>query len=199
MAVLLQRRGEDAGAYRRQIGCLVFNPPPWYRLGHTVAQGRATLLNMERPVRKRLPHQTPQWVSSESFFFVTINCEPRGRNQICQAGLGDTILAAARFYHEYLKWHCRLLVLMPDHVHGIIAFPREPGMETIVGDWKKYLARNHGVVWQRGFFDHRLRDHHELAQKTSYVLMNPVRWGLCERAEDWPWVSHPNDRIPPNG
>ena len=42
--------------------------------------------------------------------------------------------------------------------------------------------------WQCDFFDHRLRDHHEVEEKTSYILMNPVRKGLCERAEDWRWV-----------
>ena len=48
--------------------------------------------------------------------------------------------------------------------------------------------------WQRDFFDHRLRDHHELEEKTSYIVMNPVRKGLCERSEDWVWVYRPNDR-----
>jgi hypothetical protein len=53
------------------------------------------------------------------------------------------------------------------------------------------------VDWQRDFFDHRLRDHHEADEKTNYILMNPVRKGLCERAEDWVWVYRPNDRPPP--
>jgi putative transposase len=53
------------------------------------------------------------------------------------------------------------------------------------------------VDWQRDFFDHRLRDHHELEEKTSYILMNPVRKALCQRAEDWMWVYRPNDRPPP--
>jgi hypothetical protein len=44
------------------------------------------------------------------------------------------------------------------------------------------------------FFDHRLRDHHELEEKTSYILLNPVRKELCERAEAWRWVYRPNDR-----
>jgi len=170
-----------------------------YGFRPVAAEGLAAPPNMERPVRNRLPHLIPQWVTEGSFFFITINCEPRGRNQICRAGLGDTILAAARFYHERFKWHCRLLLLMPDHLHGIIAFPREPGMRVTVTDWKKYLARNHGVVWQRDLFDHRLRDHHELVEKTSYVRMNPVRWGLCERTEDWPWLYRLNDRMPTNG
>jgi len=86
---------------------------------------------------------------------------------------------------------------MPDHLHAIIAFPRELGMATTVKNWKKFVAEKYGVDWQRDFFDHRLRDHHELEEKTSYILMNPVRKGLCERAEDWKCVYGPNDRPPP--
>jgi len=46
--------------------------------------------------------------------------------------------------------------------------------------------------------DHRLRDDHELQEKTSYILMNPVRKGLCERTQDWVWVYRANDRPPPH-
>ena len=112
--------------------------------------------------------------------------------------VGDAVLAAVRFNHERFIWHCRLCLLMPDHVHAIIAFPREPGMATTIKNWKKFVAGKHGVDWQRDFFDHRLRDHHELEEKTSYILMNPVRKALCERPEDWTWVYRPNDRPPPH-
>jgi REP element-mobilizing transposase RayT len=53
-----------------------------------------------------------------------------------------------------------------------------------------------GVDWQRDFFDQRLRDHQELEEKTGYILVNPVRKGLCEQAEDWVWIYRPNDRPP---
>jgi REP-associated tyrosine transposase len=152
---------------------------------------------MDLPVRKKLPHTIPQWVAEGSWFFITINCVPPGKNQLCRAEAGDAVLAAMKFNHERFVWHCRLCPLMPDHLHAIIAFPREPGMQTTVRNWKKFVAGKHGVDWQRDFFEHRLRDHHELEEKTSYVLMNPVRKGLCEPAEDWVWVYRPNDRSPP--
>jgi putative transposase len=155
------------------------------------------LQRMDLPVRKKLPHTIPQWVAEGSWFFVTINCVPPGKNQLCCADTGDAVLAAMRFNHERFVWHCRLCLLMPDHLHAIIAFPREPGMATAIKNWKKFIARKHGVDWQRDFFDHRLRDHHELDEKTGYILMNPVRKGLCERPEDWVWVYRPNDRPPP--
>jgi REP element-mobilizing transposase RayT len=152
---------------------------------------------MDRPKRRRLPHDVPQWVADGSFFFISINCVPQSRNQLCQTGVGDAVFSAATFYHKHFKWHCRLMLLMPDHLHAIIAFPREPGMRSTVRFWKGYLSRFHPIRWQDDFFDHRLRNHHEEYAKASYILMNPVRRGLCERAEDWPWVYRPHDRLPP--
>ncbi len=121
----------------------------------------------------------------------------RGPNQLCRLGLGDAVLAAAAHNHCKLAWHCRLMLLMPDHLHGIIAFPHEPGMKRTVANWKHFLASQEKVEWQRDFFDHRLRDHHQEQEKISYILMNPVRRGLCERMEDWPWIYRPTDRLPP--
>jgi putative transposase len=152
---------------------------------------------MVLPVRKKLPHTIPQWVSEGSWFFITVKCVPPGKNQLCRADIGDAVLAAVRHNHEKLAWHCRLCLLMPDHLHGIFAFPREPGMKTTIKNWKKFVAGKLGVEWQRDFFDHRLRNRDELVEKTSYILMNPVHKGLCERAEDWVWVYQPNDRQPP--
>ena len=143
---------------------------------------------MVLPVRKGLPHAVPQWVGDGSSFFITINCEPRGHNHLCRAGVGDQVLDAARYNHENHVWHCRLMLLMPDHLHAVIVFPREPGLQTVASHWKRYLARTARISWQKDFFDHRLRDHHQIEEKVSYMLMNPVRKGLCKRSEEWPWV-----------
>ena len=142
---------------------------------------------MDRPVRKGLPHEVPQWVEDRDPFFITINCEPRGQDHFCSS-VGDEVLAAAKFNHEKGIWNCRLMLLMPDHLHAVIVFSRSVGLQTTVSNWKKYVARTLGVQWQKDFFDHRLRNERELEEKVSYILMNPVRKGLCERVEDWRWV-----------
>jgi putative transposase len=86
---------------------------------------------------------------------------------------------------------------MPDHLHAILGFQREPGMEKTIRNWKKCVAGKYDVHWQRDFFDHRLRNHHEVEEKSCYIQMNPVRKGLCDRTEEWIWIYHPNDRVPP--
>ena len=146
---------------------------------------------MDLPIRKRLPHAIPPWVKESSFYFITINNSLRHENHLAKAGIGDAVLAAAAHYHDQHTWHCRLMLLMPDHLHAIIAFPQTPGIKRTVMNWKRYLTRTQQIDWQRDFFDHRLRTHHEEVEKTQYILMNPVRRGLCERAEEWPWVYRP--------
>jgi len=152
---------------------------------------------MPLPVRQKLPHEVPSWVADGGFFFITINCDPPNQNHLCHSDVGNAILAAAAFYQDRLTWHCRLLLLMPDHLHAIIAFPSGAGMKTTVTNWKKYLARKKGISWQRDFFDHRLRNRNEETEKLGYILMNPVRKQLCAQPEEWPWIYRPNDRPPP--
>jgi REP element-mobilizing transposase RayT len=148
------------------------------------------------PNRKKLPHQIPQWVPEGSWFFITINCVPRGKNQLCLPEAAPKVLASIAHNHEKLVWHCRLCLLMPDHLHAILCFPRDGGMETAVKNWKHFVAAKHKIEWQRDFFDHRLRDEHQLQEKADYILNNPVRKGLCEKPEDWNWIYRPQDRLP---
>jgi hypothetical protein len=41
--------------------------------------------------------------------------------------------------------------------------------------------------WQRGCFDRLLRSDENLRNKWIYVQDNPVRQGLVQRLEDWPY------------
>ncbi len=83
---------------------------------------------------------------------------------------------------------------MPDHLHALVSFARDEAMSKVIGDWKHFQTRQHGIIWQQGYFDHRLRDDEhgeQLSVKMNYIRQNPVVAGLCERAEDWPWSIEP--------
>ena len=42
--------------------------------------------------------------------------------------------------------------------------------------------------WQPGFNDHLLRSDESYAAKWDYVFQNPVRAGLVNHPEDWPYA-----------
>lgn len=138
--------------------------------------------------RKSPGHETPSWVPVGATFFITICCAPRGLNQLCRPDIGPGILESIQFNHRRQYWYADLTVLMPDHIHLLLAFPLGMSMDRVVAEWKKYVAKTHEVVWQRDFFDHRLRGGENPRQKAEYIENNPVRAGLVARPEDWPYV-----------
>lgn len=50
----------------------------------------------------------------------------------------------------------------------------------------KVLNRS-GTFWQHESYDHVVRNGKELIRIIKYVLNNPVKAGLCEKWENWPW------------
>jgi putative transposase len=153
---------------------------------------------MDLPVRKKLRHTIPQWVAEGSRFFITINCMPPGKNQLCRADRGDAVLTGIKFNHEKFVSHYRLCLLMPDHLDAVMRSRASREWTRSSGTGRSSSLEKHGLDWQRDFFDHRLRNHTNCKRRTSYILMTPVRKGLCERAEDWLCVYRPNERPPPN-
>ncbi|MBE7219603.1 MAG: transposase [Caulobacteraceae bacterium] len=138
----------------------------------------------------RLRHNAPPWVGPGSVFHLRLRAECNQTGPLTKPPLADALLESARFYHDTRRWWFDAVVLMPDHLHALIAFPEPAKMSTVIGNWKRWHTRRHGVQWQDGYFDHRIRDEGGNAQfksKLEYILNNPVKAGLCERPEDWPW------------
>ncbi len=69
-------------------------------------------------------------------------------------------------------------------------------LSRLVADWASsatHLANQatagHGSIWQEGFHDHTVRRDERIADIVDYIHQNPVRRGLVEHTEDWPWSS----------
>jgi REP element-mobilizing transposase RayT len=129
-------------------------------------------------------------------FFLTICCHPRGRNQLCHAATASLVFEAVAFRQRSNRWYAHLVLLMPDHLHALMSFPRDADMPKVMANFKELTAKRAGISWQRDFFDHRLRAPGSLRDKARYILMNPVRKGLAPSPECWPYVWGPES---PNG
>ncbi|PYL07419.1 MAG: hypothetical protein DME33_10715 [Verrucomicrobia bacterium] len=140
------------------------------------------------PQRKKLPHERPLWLRPEGeIFFVTVCCEPRGKNQLCYSNIARAIFDSVEFRNQNAIWYAHLACLMPDHLHALISFPYERSMKQIMSDWKRFLATRLKIEWQRDFFDHRLRKEESCREKADYIRANPVRAGLIAPSEEWPY------------
>ncbi len=138
------------------------------------------------PQRKTLPHGRPYF--AESPFFITIHAEARDRNVLALPDLAPRLWEEWLGYARIGRCHPSLFLVMPDHVHGLFFFPVSEVMQKVVSAWKRITARRYGVQWQRDFFDHRIRNDEERMEKADYILMNPVRKGLVETPDTWPYV-----------
>ena len=91
-------------------------------------------------------------------------------------------------------------VVMPNHVHVLIAPLPGAAIGEIVQSWKSYTAKkilSHCVtdtfpqnhVWQPDCYDRFMRNERHYTATVDYIHQNPVKAGLVARAEDWPWSS----------
>jgi len=65
-------------------------------------------------------------------------------------------------------------------------------MESIKDGATKRINRRRRdcrTLFQARFFDRALRTAREYKEKVEYIHLNPVKAGLVERPEDWPWSS----------
>ena len=139
--------------------------------------------------RKQLPHDPPNWIDpAQEAFFITINCLPRGINHLARTEIWNVLIESIEFREGRGEWRWKLILAMPDHLHGIVIFPNSFFIKKSISSWKQWLARSHAIQWQRDFFDHRLRSEESAVQKANYIRDNPIRAGLVESANDWPFV-----------
>ena len=85
-------------------------------------------------------------------------------------------------------------VLMPDHFHLLITpgSSLELAVQCLKGGFsfrgKREFAWK-GDIWVAGFSDHRIRDEEDFEIHLAYMAKNPVKAGLIESAEQYPYGS----------
>ena len=86
------------------------------------------------------------------------------------------------------------VVVMPDHVHLIFLPLKQYTLTRVMKGIKGVSARRindyrnmRGTVWQDESYDRIIRNEEELQQKVRYIYYNPVKAGLVEKVEDYPF------------
>ena len=135
-----------------------------------------------RPSEIQLP-----WEKS-IIYFVTV-CV-KGRRQV----LANTRVfeAIKTTIVQLRRWHVLAGVIMPDHAHWLVSLriDREISVGDFANGFKRVLRKmlaDQKWEWQRGCFDRLLRSDENLHSKWIYVQDNPVRQGLVQKWEDWPY------------
>lgn len=140
---------------------------------------------MTRPVRVIIP---------ESFYHVTARGNNRGEI-FCEDGdyarYLELLLEAWRRFRVEVHAYC----LMPNHLHLLLS-PRESCLSAMIdylhGEYARTFNFEHqrtGHLFQGRFHSRVVADERYLHEVGRYIHMNPVRAGLVQRPEDYPWSS----------
>ena len=131
-------------------------------------------------------------------FFLTI-CTHKRRRILTTDEVHEQFMSFCSASLEKAEVWVGRYVLMPDHAHTFVCAKESPNISRWVASLKKFLAkhwRHCGLVapfWQKGFFDHVLRNGESYSEKWRYVQENPVRANLAETVDDWPYQGEIHD------
>jgi putative transposase len=101
----------------------------------------------------------------------------------------DLLLLVRRRY----RWQLHTLCLMTTHYHFVVesaCIRLSAGMQRLNGIYAQAFNKRHGRhghLFGGRFGSRLIEDEESLRAVCDYVLLNPVRAGLCQRASEWPW------------
>ncbi|MFO1429799.1 MAG: transposase [Candidatus Competibacteraceae bacterium] len=97
---------------------------------------------------------------------------------------------------ERFNWICHAYCLMTNHYHLLIETPDanlSKGMRQLNGVYTQHVNRTHGRVghlFQGRYQGILVEKDGYLLELARYVVLNPVRAGMVNRPEAWPWSSY---------
>lgn len=159
---------------------------------------------MEYPYRKRLRLEFYDY-SQPGYYFITICTKERHQEILCSiehtvgaiinrpprislTSLGQIVDETIRAIPDhYPGISVDQYVIMPDHVHLILSF-RHIGpdgrqiaaptpLPKVIQQMKRIASKQAGVsLWQKGFYDHVIRNDEDLTNVRRYIRNNPLKW-----------------------
>jgi putative transposase len=126
-------------------------------------------------------------------YFLTICTCGRRRVLIDQervAVVVTQLLRVATDGHFAVVAYC----VMPDHLHVLMEGQDDAAdlrefvrlfKQCSAFEWKRRFG---SALWQRGYFDHVLRDEEDTLGVARYIIENPVRAGLVRDPEMYPYL-----------
>ena len=117
------------------------------------------------------------------------------KNSLFQSDrMADLFVEVLLGYRSQDKYLLHEFVLMPDHFHLLITptLTLERALQLVKGGFSFRVKRELGFggeIWEKSYRDRRVRDWQEYCAFRRYIHLNPVKKGLVQRAEQYPYSS----------
>lgn len=141
--------------------------------------------------------------TSGATWFFTLALANRSSNLLVDR-VGQ-LRAAFRYAHQRHPWRIEAIVVLPDHLHAICTLPEGDHdyavrWRLIKTEFSRALPKDEPIsnsrqakaergIWQRRYWEHRIRDDLDFARHVDYIHFNPYKHGYVSRVVDWPWSS----------
>jgi len=127
------------------------------------------------------------------FHFVTFSCYRR-QPLLSKDGAFSVFERELETVRGWYGFVLAGYVLMPEYVHLLVGEPSRSSLSIALQVLKQQTSRKlkqRGEVqfWQRRYYDFNVHNEEKRVEKLRYMHRNPVKRGLVEKPEDWPWSS----------
>lgn len=83
-------------------------------------------------------------------------------------------------------------MIMPDHLHWQFQLLENTTLASVIRTFKGQTAttcRKYGMhkLWQKGYYDHLIRDENDLINQARYIIANPLRAKLVTTVANSPY------------
>ena len=148
---------------------------------------------------ENLPHQShlrKGRFSEEGRGYVLTKCVSNGKSLIEDARVTKSLIEALFWMERDNFYSIDAFVVMPDHYHAVIVLAGTKSLSQIMRSIGSHTAReanrimgSSGQFWQRGYYDRAIRKTEDIEDIFKYIHHNPVRRGLVQVADGWPYSS----------
>ena len=157
-----------------------------------------------------MPNYRRAHAKGGTFFFTVVSYQRRPI--LCKDDIRGALRGAVRVVQSERPFYIDAWVLLPDHLHCVWTLPSDDSdFSTRWAMIKRYVTkstvgcvsrtvidgaqsapytrakRNEGLVWQRRFWEHTVRNQQDLKRCVDYVHWNPVKHGHVSNVTDWPF------------
>ena len=147
----------------------------------------------------------PRGNTGYSIYFITVATAQR-KPLFRKEPMARLFVEVLFHYRDHKNYLLHEFVLMPDHFHLLISptLSLERSLQLIKGGFS-YRAKKElgfaGEIWEKSFYDRRVRGAEDYYNFKQYIRQNPIKQGLVAGFADYPYSSaRPEfamDEVPP--
>ena len=146
-------------------------------------------------------------ITGGTYFFTVVSY--RRQKMLCDEPIRNALREGIEKTRQTYPFDIDAWVLLPDHLHCIWTLPEgDSDFSTRWGKVKRHVSlacgadykrlewisdskkkHRESTLWQRRYWEHKIRDQDDFNRHLDYIHFNPVKHGLCDNAIQWPYSS----------